>query len=248
MKNNSNRNDKIFDIILEESFDKYSKDTSSFDIDFQMSEEEIKAMEDKEKSIHNKLMKGIDSENRKHISVKKICILVAVLLLGIICASFAVSAVHTWIQRTHISQDGTEIIVTTQKLIFEDYNNIRNFENKNVIIIPNWLPEGMELNKIDDDVHCVNFYYKNNDKFMTLSTLHGYSSTNVKIDTENNNTTIREANVLGMRCKIITMTNELGYVAHSVFWNSNDAEYEMMTNVSEEELNKILANLIYFEE
>lgn len=248
MKNNSNRNDKIFDIILEESFDKYSKDTSSFDIDFQMSEEEISTMEAKENSIHNKLMKGIDSENRKHISVKKICILIAVLLLGIICASFAVSAVHTWIQRTHISQDGTEIIVTTQKLIFEDYSNIRNFKNKNVIIIPNWLPEGMELNKVNDDEVSVKLYYKSDDKYVSLNILHGFSSGSSKIATENNSISMREANILGMQCKIITVTNELGYIAHTVYWNSDNTEYQMMTNVSEEELDKILENLIYFEE
>lgn len=247
MKNNSSRNDKIFDIILEESFDKYANDVATQE-ECEMSEEELRVMESKEKSIYNKLIKDINKDKKSHISVKKICVLVAILLLCIICVSFGTAAVHKWVQRINVSQDGTEIIITNQKLIFEDYNNIRQFEKKSAIIIPNWLPEGMELNKIDDNVHCVNFYYKNNDKFMTLSTLHGYSSTNVKIDTENNNTTIRESNILGMRCKIITMTNELGYVAHSVFWNSNDAEYEMMTNVSEEELNKILANLIYFEE
>ena len=49
MKNNPSRNDKIFDIILEESFDKYANDIAKNDIECEMTEEELQIMENKAK-------------------------------------------------------------------------------------------------------------------------------------------------------------------------------------------------------
>lgn len=248
MNNNTSRNDKIFDIVLEESFGKYTNDIAKKDVECEMSEEEKLTMEDKEKVIYDKLLKDIGGHKKSHISVKKICVLVAILLLGIICVSFGASAVYSWMRRTNLSISETEINITAGKLIFEDYNSITNYKNKKSIIIPNWLPEGMELNKLNDEESFLDFHYRKDDKFITMVMVYDFAASTETIDIENNTYTIRESNILGMQCKILSMTSEAGLTIHSVYWDSNNTSYTLMTNVTEEELNKILENLIYFEE
>lgn len=248
MKNNSNRNDKVFDIILEESLDKYANDVANCDIECEMTEDEILTMESKEKSIYNKLMKDINGSKKSHISLKKVCVLVAVLLLGVIVVSFGASAVYTWIQRTNMSISGTDINVDTKKLIFEDYNNIRNFENKSEIIIPNWLPEGMELAIITDEIHSLDMHYKSEFGWLTIRTRTEFDTENSKIDTQNNEFNIKIDDILGVECRIVEMTTESGFTMYSAYWNSNSSSYTLMTNVSEEEFEKILENLIYLED
>lgn len=248
MKNNPSRNDKIFDIILEESFDKYANDIAKNDIECEMTEEELQIMENKENSIYNKLMKDIDANKKIRISTKKVCILVAILLLGVIGVSFGAPAIYTWVQRTNLSVSENEINITTNTLVFEDYKSITNFKNKKSIIVPNHLPEGMELIRLNDEENSLDFYYKKDDIFLTITMFYDFETSTETIDTENNNYTIRESNILGVQCKIITMTSESGLTIHSVYWDSDNTSYSLMTNVSEEELNKILENLVYFEE
>lgn len=247
MKNKADRNDKIFDIILEEAFDKYAADIANQDVECEMTEEEIRTMENKEKIIYDKLMKEIDADKKNRISVKKVCVLVAVLLLGIIVVSFSVSAIYNkWVQRTNLSMSGTDLNVNTQKLIFEDYNNIRNFENKSEIIIPNWLPEGMELNRMTDEANNLIFYYKKGDNWVTITTNPGIGLGNSKIDTKNNNYETTTDEILGMECSIVTSTSETGLTMYSAHWNSSSTNYTLMTNSSE--FYKIMENLIYLED
>ena len=248
MKNNSDRNDKFFDIILEESLDKYSDDIASQDIDCNMTEEEIRTMENKEKVIYDKLIKNIDSDKKSYISIRKTIILVAILLFGVIGVSFGAPAIYNWFQRSNMEMSGTDLNIFTEKLIFEDYNNIKNFKNKPEIIIPNWLPDGMELTKINDEENSLVLFYKKNDHFVTMDIVYDMESSTQTIDTENNNYTVRDSVILDMQCKIITLTSEAGLTIHSVYWNSDNTSYTLMTNVTEEELGKILENLIYFEE
>ena len=248
MKNNSDRNDKFFDIILEESLDKYSDDIASQDIDCNMTEEEIQTMENKEKVIYDKLIKNIDSDKKSYISIRKTIILVAILLFGVIGVSFGAPAIYNWFQRSNMEMSGTDLNIFTEKLIFEDYNNIKNFKNKPEIIIPNWLPDGMELTKINDEENSLVLFYKKNDHFVTMDIVYDMESSTQTIDTENNNYTVRDSVILDMQCKIITLTSEAGLTIHSVYWNSDNTSYTLMTNVTEEELDKILENLIYFEE
>ena len=81
-----------------------------------------------------------------------------------------------------------------------------------------------------------------------MDIVYDMESSTQTIDTENNNYTVRDSVILDMQCKIITLTSEAGLTIHSVYWNSDNTSYTLMTNVTEEELGKILENLIYFEE
>ncbi len=252
MKNNPSRNDKVFDIILEESFDKYATDVANCNVECEMTEAEIQVMESKEKTIYNKLIKNIEVNKKVHISIRKISILVAILLLGVIVVSFGSPVIHTWFQRSNMKMSGTDLNIVTKKYVFEGYNDIKNFENKSAIIIPNWLPEGMELIKLNDDNNFLGFFYKNstssNASYVSMSTMYNVETSTETIATENNNYTIEDSVILNMQCKIITLTSETGLVVRTVHWDSGDTSYKLMTNVSEEEFNKILENLVYFEE
>ncbi len=252
MKNNPSRNDKVFDIILEESFDKYATDVANFNVECEMTEAEIQAMESKEKTIYNKLIKNIEGNKKGHISIRKISILVAILLLGAIVVSFGSPIIHTWFKRSNMNMSGTDLNIVTKKLVFDDYNNITNFENKSVIIIPNWLPEGMELVKLNDDNNFLDFFYKSSTStsasYVSMSTMYNIEASTETIATENNIYNIEDSMILNMQCKIVTLTNEAGLVVRTAYWDSADTSYRLMTNVSEEEFNKILENLVYFEE
>ena len=247
MKNNASRDDKIFDIILEEAFDEYAAELANEESKYQMTEDEILKMESNEKTIYNKLIKDINSDNKIHISFKKICIMVAIFMFAIIVVSFGASAVYTWIQRTNMSMSGTDLNIYTKTLIFEDYNNIKRFKNKSEIIIPNWLPEGMEINNMTDEEETLVIFYKSEVDWVTINVSSSFDSS-VKIDTENNLFNTRTGKILDMECKIVEMTSEAGLTVYSAYWNSNNSSYTLMTNVSEEEFNKILENLIFFKE
>lgn len=248
MKKAMDRNNKILDIILEEALDKHVKDVADKELDFEMTDEEIRIMESKEQIIYKKLMKEINTGKKKTFSVKKVCVLVAVFVVAIAAVSIGTSALHEWWQRTNMSMLGTDLNVDTENLTFEDYRNIRNFKNKSEIIVPNWLPEGMELTKIKDEDEAVDLCYNKDIVWIIVTTKTGVSSGNLKIDTENNEYTTENTEILGMECRIVKITSEIGYATYSAYWNSGSTSYILMTNVSEEDFNKILKNLKYFEE
>lgn len=248
MKKPMDRNDKMFDIILEEAFGKYAKDIANEEPEYEMTEEEIRIMESKEQIIYNKLMKEIDAEKKKKFPIKKVGILVAVLVLGITAVSIGASALRDWWQRTNVSMSGTDLNVNTKKLTFDDYKNIRNFENQAEIIVPNWLPECMELTKLKDETDTLDLGYQKGDRWITIYTKTDFSSQNEKIDTKNNDYVIENFEVLGMECRIIKSVSETNHTMYSAHWNSNNTHYTLMTNVSEEDFNKILENLRYLED
>lgn len=248
MSNNTSRSDKMFDIILEEAVNKYANDVSYLEVECEMTEEEIRTMEAKEKIIYNKLMKGINTNKNSRLSIKKICILVAILLIGIIGITMCTSAVKNLVNRSKITMSGTDIKITTERLFFGDYDTIENFQEKSKILIPNWLPEGMKIDKITDYSNLLAVQYRNESNFITITTDYDFGVSTQKIATENNEYSIKETEVLGMKCTAVTVTSEIGLTAHSAYWSSENTSYSLITNLSEEEFYKILKNLVYFEE
>lgn len=248
MKKAMDRNDKIFDIILEEALEKHVNEFADKEPVFEMPDEEICIMESKEQIIYKKLIKKIDTDKKKKFSIKKICVLVAVFIVAIATVSIGVSALHEWWQRTNMSMSGNDLNVDTENLTFDDYRNIRNFKNKCEIIIPNWLPKGMELTKVNDEDETIDLYYKKNSVWATITAKTAFISENEKIDTENNEYTTYNSEVLDMECKIVKTTSETGFTMWSAYWNSGSTNYILLSNAPEEDFNKILKNLKYFEE
>ncbi len=247
MKNSMDRNDKVFDIILEEAFDKYSKDVAYYEPETEMTEEDIRVMDSKKDRIYNNIMKEINKDNKKTVSVKLIIPLVAILIL-VVAYSTNTFAFRTFLHQTFMTLTGTDLNVKTKKIMFEDYNNITSFEYKDEIIIPNWLLEGMMITKIADGEENLTLQYKNDDYWMTLRMKASHDSSETKIETENNNYTVRKDKILGMECRMVEIVSETTLKTHMAYWNSDHINYTIVTNIPEGDFNKILENLQYLED
>ena len=247
MKESMDRNDKVFDIILEEAFDKYSKDVADYEPETEMTEEDIRIMDSKKDHIYNNIMREIDKDKKNKSPLKLVIPLVAILILVLAYSSNAF-AFRTFLHETFMSLTGTDLNFNTKKLVFEDYNNIVNFENKDEIIVPNWLPEGMNLERVEDGSDFLDLYFRNDVYWVALSTKSNYNQDISKIETENNNYTIKNQKVLDMDCRIVEMVSETGLTMRAAYWNSNEFNYSLLTNISEDDFNKVLKNLQYLED
>lgn len=247
MKESMDRNDKVFDIILEEAFDKYSKDVADYEPETEMTEEDIRIMDSKKDHIYNNIMREIDKDKKNKSPLKLVIPLVAILILVLAYSSNAF-AFRTFLHETFMSLTGTALNFNTKKLVFEDYNNIVNFENKDEIIVPNWLPEGMNLERVEDGSDFLDLYFRNDVYWVALSAKADYSEDTKNVETENNEYNIRKDKVIDMECNIIDITSETGLKTYIVYWNSNDINYNLMTNIPESDFNKVLKNLQYLED
>ena len=248
MKESMDRNDKVFDIILEEAFDKYAKDVADYEPEVEMTEEDVRIMDSKKDNIYNNIMEEIDKDKKKKFPAKIIIPLVAVLTLGIITASFNVSAVREFWHRTYTSLVGTGLNINTEKTFDESYSEITKFKLKEKILIPTWLPSDMKLTRISDSETYVETCYNNTDIWITLKTEVISYNTNKKIQTMDNDYISYESKVLGMECNIVEITSESNLKIYVADCCSDNINYTLMTNGSKEMFEKILKNLNFFEE
>lgn len=247
MKQLMDRNDKIFDIILDEAFDKYAKDAANYEPETEMTEEDIYIMDSKKDGIYNNIMKEIDKDKKKKSPLKLVIPLVAVLIL-VLAYSTNTFAFRTFLHQTFMSLTGTDLNFNTKKLVFEDYSNIVNFENKEKIIVPNWLPEGMKLERVEDGNDFLDLYFRNDVYWISLKTKSISDGDVTNVETENNNYNVRKEFVLSMDCRIVEMASEAGLTMYAAYWNSDNLNYSLLTNIPEDDFNKIIKNLQYFED
>ena len=247
MKQLMDRNDKVFEILLEEGFDKYAKDAADYEPETEMTEEDIYIMDSKKDGIYNNIMKEIDKNKKKKSPLKLVIPLVAVLIL-VLAYSTNTFAFRTFLHQTFMSLTGTDLNFNTKKLVFEDYDNIVNFENKDEIIVPGWLPEGMKLERVVDGNDFLDLYFKGDVYWISLSAKADYNEDTKNVEIENNEYNMRKDKVLDMDCHIVEMISEVGLTMHAAYWNSDDLSYSMLTNIPKDDFNKILKNLQYLED
>lgn len=247
MKESMDRNDKIFDIILDEAFDKYAKDAANFEPETEMTEEDIRIMDSKKDNIYNNIMKEIDKDKKKNLPFKLVIPLVAILILVVAYSSNAF-AFRTFLHQTFMSLTGTDLNFNTKKLAFEDYDNIVNFENKDEIIVPNWLPKEMTLAKVNDKSDILDLYFKKNEYWISIKIKTASNQDLTRVETENNNYNIRKDIILGMDCSIVEIISETNLKIYIVQWNSDNSNYSLVTNIPENDFDKVLKNLQYLEE
>lgn len=249
MNNNKNDfNDKVLDFIIGEAVEKYSQDIANDDISCDMSDEEIKVMEEHKKPIYKKIMKeiGRDSKSHRGFSFKKCIVLVASLVV-VFALSLNVSAFRVFLFKTYTDMTGTILNVETFNIGEKEYDVIEKFECKDEIIIPGWLPPGMELKEITDDVSFVNLDYHNKDVW--LSICHKSISDDggkTSIQTDKNVFSVDDCEIMDMSSKIVEIRSESGISMYTVFWNSDEVQYELSTNISRRTLNAVLASLKFY--
>lgn len=244
------RNDKIMDIIIEEAAEKCACDIENDDFDCDMTPEEEQNMLAMKDEIFGKVLAKIESEekeqkqenNIRKMPNRKLIICVAIIAL-LAVGALSVSALRVFVFKTSASLNGDTLIIKTEKIDSAKYDVIQEFEEKDTLIVPSWLPRGMELKKITDDTNEVIIQFGNDDEWVNLIEdvipIDGQS----EIMTENNQYKVRNIEVLDMPGILLKMTGELDTTTYSAMWNSDTTQYTIDSNVSETEFNAILNTL-----
>ncbi|MDO5438344.1 MAG: DUF4367 domain-containing protein [bacterium] len=247
MNDRSNRNDKVMDIILEAAADKYAQDIAEKSIECDMTADEEKIMLEQEDRIYQNVMKQINKEEKscRRPAFKK-CAVLAASVAVIVCIAANVSAFRVFIFKTYTDMSGTFLNIKTEKIAKESYDVISEFERKDEIIIPDWLPPGAALKQITDDYTGINLEYQGDDLWLTIDEdLLPSNGSSVQIQTDKNEYTVGEIKVFDMDGVIVEIRNESGDHIFSAYWNSDNVKYELSTNGSKIMLDTILQNLKY---
>ena len=192
-------------------------------------------------------MKQIRKEEkpRHRYSFKKYAVLAASLAV-IIGLAANVSAFRTFIFKTYTDMSGTFLNIKTEKVTEESYNVITEFEHKDEIIIPGWLPPGSSLAQITDDYTGVTLEYQGDNLWLTIDENSiPDSGSETQIETDKNVFKVYDNKILGMNAVTVEIRSETGYNIFIVSWNSDNTKYELSTNSSKIMLDTILQNLKY---
>lgn len=233
------------DIILEAAADKYIQDIDYEFVECDMTSEDEKIMLQQQDRIYQNVIKQIYKEEKNYRYQKKYAVLVASLAL-IIGLAVNVSAFRFFIFKTYTDISGTFLNIKTEKVKEESYNVISEFERKDEIIIPGWLPPGVSLTQITDDHTNVNLEYKGEDLWLTIDENVILSDASVvKIETDQNEFKVGEIKILDMDGVIVEIKSEAGDNIFIASWSSDSVKYEISTNSSKIMLDTILQNLKY---
>lgn len=235
-------NEKLFDVMLEEATQKYAEDIAKENID--IPEKELETINSRKKEIYRKTLLKIKKQSGRRLSLKK-CVLIVAVSAIVLALSLNVSAIRILFFKTYTDISGTILNVKTTKIDDERYNEIVRFEGKSELIIPGWLPPGMELTDVSDNNSFVNFNYTNTKLWITLSEERISEQSETSIETDKNMFKIEDCLILGLKGKIINIKNEDNITNYIVIWNSNNIKYELATNVNKNTLDAILSSLKY---
>lgn len=243
------RNDKIMDILLEEALEYYVQSGMDMPQMRELTPEEEKMMEEMKKPLWDRIQKSIRKEQRvsRRPTIKRCLILVA-LVAALTALALNVSAFRVFIYKTYTDMSGTILNVKTEKISEERYRAISEFQYKDEIIIPSWLPPGMTLTDVDDDRIMLSFRYEKDDLWMILDEDKVFSSgMSEEIETDKNTFTVHDIKVLDMDGTIIEIENEIGIKLFIVSWSSDNVRYDLATNGTEDMVHAILQSLKYLQ-
>lgn len=241
----NDRNDKVMDIILEAASDKYAQDIADEDIECDMTIEEEKVMLEQKERIYKNVMSQIRKQEKiRHRSIVKKCAVLTASLAIIIGFAANVSALRIFIFKTYTDMSGTFLNIKTEKVVNESYNVISEFEYKDEIIVPGWLPSKFFLTQITDDYTGVTLEYHSEDSWITIdeNTISD-SGTETQIETDNNDFSVENNKILNMDGITVEICSETGNNIFIVNWNSDNVKYELSTNCSKIMLDTILHQL-----
>lgn len=244
------RNDKIMDIIIEEAAEKCACDIENDDFDCDMTPEEEQNMLAMKDEIFGKVLAKIESEekeqkqenNIRKMPNRKLIICVAIIAL-LAVGALSVSALRVFVFKTSASLNGDTLIIKTEKIDSAKYDVIQEFEEKDTLIVPGWLPRGMELKKITDDTNEVIIQFENGDEWVNIKESIATDESKIEMVTENNQYKVRDIEILGMPGVLVKITSELGNTNYTAIWNSDTTQYIIDSNVGKKEFNAILNTL-----
>lgn len=121
-----------------------------------------KMMDEVYAKIEKNIKKG--SKKKKNL-VRPVTVLAAALVLLLLFASLNVSAFKIFFYKTYLDIQGDMLNVETDtEGMLAQYAAISNFELKDELLVPGWLPKGTELVEINDRKDIVSLTYTYNSK------------------------------------------------------------------------------------
>lgn len=238
---NKNLNDKVLDIIIEEAIEKYAHDIANEEVPCDMTDEEIKRMEQQKNRIYKKTVAKF---KHRRISYRKIIILAATLVV-LMALALNTSAVRTFLFKTYTDISGTTLYITTTKIDDSRYDTVTEFIHKDELIVPDWLPSGMELTEITDDKFSAYMRFEDGEKWIRFHQQKIGEGISL-VETEKDKFSITDCKVLDMDGKLIDITSASDIKVYMAVWNSDNVKYKLTTNYDKKTTEKILKNLKYY--
>jgi len=241
------RNDKILDVILEEAAGRCAREMEEEDVFANLSEEDMRIMEENRDIIYKKTKAKIRryEAGKQHV-VRRVLILAAVIGVAVALA-LNVSAWRIFLFKTYTDMTGSLLNLRTTEVDGSRYDAVTEFAAKDEMIVPGWLPPGMQLTEIMDDTMRVVFYYEGVDCWVQLRQK-TIMSKNMQtfVDTSQNVYAVKECNVLGMEGHLVESLDQKGSRTYKATWSSDNVYYELFTNANEQMAEAILSDLKFF--
>lgn len=237
------------DIIFEAVISKAAKENIDFLSDyggndpFTETEDFEKMMDD----VYSSIMKAIKTEKSKRKVLCKAAVIAAVLVALLLAAAFSVSAVKIFLYKTWTNIQGDIMNVNINSASLTDqYLGISNFEKKDKILIPAWLPYGTELLKIEDTARRLTLCYIYQDQSINFKQ-EILSNDILGIDEqyflERSEYEGKEIEINGLTVNIIKIKGDLEKDIYMAEWQDNEISYSLKVYDSELLLKSILSSI-----
>lgn len=166
--------------------------------------------------------------NKNSIPKKRLrpIFILAASLVVILLLAFNASALRIIVYKTYFDIRGDILHVkTNEQYILDQYAQITQFEYRDKILVPGWLPKGTVLEKVIDERNAVILKYSYNDESIVFTqsriSSNYYEEENEYYleDTTYRTTTI---NVNEQEISIVEMEGETGKKSYTAVWNNGD--------------------------
>lgn len=240
------REEALFDALMKEAVRQYLLEFDEQE-DVILDEESEARREESLEIVKARVLSSLHCERVKR--KKLICLSAAVIaLVSIIVCTVSVTAFRSHKFKTEAAIDGDIMSISAVNTDFSsEYDAITNFKHKNDIIVPGWLPEGTELINVEETENRVLLQYEVNDKYINISEWNIELKKNKpRINLFQNEEKVKKIDVLGMEASMIEIKFESKIKSIFVECYSDKVIYEIGTDLSRRELEKIIKNLKYY--
>ena len=250
-KLNEKMNEKVIDDLIESAAELYAEHIAEEDSPGTLTPEQAQHCEDSREEIrravlHRLKKANVKSTGRRRRTIRRsLTCAAAVVVLVAVMAN--VSAVRVFVYKTYTNMKGSVLSLQTDSMQ-QYYEQIVQFENKDELIIPSWLPPGTVVEEVNDTNLRVTIRYINETENFNLKiSEHDMSDgINFSFETENNAVVVEECEVMGMEGKILQMQSEVDTNRRTVVWSSDTTYYELSTNADDLMFETIMSSLRYY--
>lgn len=246
-------NEKIIDDMIEAAMDRYAESIAEEDSAKTLTAEQERHCEESKEEIRQKVLHQLKKEEKKHSRrcrrVVRRSLICAAALTALAVMMVNVSAVRIFVYKTYTNMKGTVLSLQTDSLQ-TNYEQIEEFENKDELIIPSWLPPGTVMEEVQDSIQKIELRYYNEEEGFNLRISEQLVSNRMQssFETEENQYVVEECQVMGMEGKILWMQSELDTKRRTVVWSSDTTYYELSTNADDLMFETIMSGLKYYKE